>query len=99
MPQHEDLKDQKRFCFMPKHEAEYDEHLNKHRLDAASGQAKFFFEDFLNECAEDDIDAHAVAYVLWIQLTHFLVYCGAPPARLIRDCVWHSEEETVAGHA
>lgn len=97
MPQHED-QNQKRFYFMPQHEVECDD-LSKNRLDAAAVKAKFYFDDFLSECVEDDIDAQATAYVLWIQLTHFLVFCGVPPARLVRDCVWHSEEETVAGHA
>jgi hypothetical protein len=99
MPQHdEDLKSSKRFRFTPEHEAGY-EGLNKNHLDAASVKAHLIFDEFLSECEQDDIDAPTVAYVLWIQLTHFLVFCGAPPARLVGDCVWHAEEETVAGHA
>jgi hypothetical protein len=73
--------------------------LDKDRLNAAYGKAHFLFDDILNECAMDDTDVPAVAYVLWIRLTHFLVFCGTPPTKLVQDCVWHSEEETVAGHA
>lgn len=73
--------------------------MSEDRMDAAFGKANFIFDEIINECAGDDEDVPAIAYMLWIQLTHFLVFCGTPPARLVTDCVWHSEEETVAGHA
>lgn len=69
------------------------------RMDAAYGRANDLFDEIFTECAHDEEDVPAIAYVLWIQLTHFLVFCGTPPARLVTDCVWHSEEQTSAGHA
>ena len=69
---------------------------SEQKIQAASKNAEYILDDMFSEHGDD---TGIVAYVLWINLVHFLVFTGISPQQLVQDCIWHAEEETIVGHA